>query len=267
MIPQESTPIKHTILIEIIAQGRLSYDEVRIASFIMRWSWGFDEGERRQDWTKEFTISEIAREIKMNQGLCSNTINRMIKDGKLLRDGNKFQFNEHYENWKVLEKVIPIRKTNSTYEKNSYPLLEKLIPSIRKTNTPDVQETSIAKATVDENALHKDTLKILKDKDTLKISTVEAHPKITFNNQAFKFENIPKEKIDKWKEAFLNCNVDIELKKMEAWLMANPKNKKVNYERFIVNWFSRAMGRAVPEKEPERIERTGFYDLSGRRID
>jgi len=91
--------------------------------------------------------------------------------------------------------------------------------------------------------------------------------KIIFNNQAFKFENIPKEKIDKWKEAFLNCNVDIELKKMEAWLMANPKNKKVNYERFIVNWFSRAMGRAVPEKEPERIERTGFYDLSGRRID
>ena len=165
MIPNESTPIKHTILIEIIAQGRLSYDEVRIASFIMRWSWGFDEGERRQDWTKEFTISEIAREIKMNQGLCSNTINRMIKDGKLLRDGNKFQFNEHYENWKVLEKVIPIRKTNSTYEKNSYPLLEKLIPSIRKTNTPDVQETLIAKAPEGENALHKDTLKILKDKE------------------------------------------------------------------------------------------------------
>jgi len=130
-----------------------------------------------------------------------------------------------------------------------------------------MQETSIAKAPEGENALRKDTLKILNNKDTLKISTVEAHPKITFNNQAFKFENIPKEKIDKWKEAFLNCNVDIELKKMEAWLMANPKNKKVNYERFIVNWFSRAMGRAVPKKEPERIERTGFYDLSGRRID
>jgi hypothetical protein len=176
MIPQESTPIKHTILIEIIAQGRLSYDEVRIASFIMRWSWGFDEGVRRQDWTKEFTISEIAREIKMNQGLCSNTINRMIKDGKLLRDGNKFQFNEHYENWKVLEKVIPIRKTNSTYEKNSYPLLEKLIPSIRKTNTPDVQETLIAKELEGKNENHKDTLKIL-DKDTLKIHSAHENEK------------------------------------------------------------------------------------------
>jgi hypothetical protein len=171
MIPKESTPIKHTILIEIIAQGRLSYDEVRIASFIMRWSWGFDEGLRRQDWTKDFTISEIAREMKMNQGLCSNTINRMIKDGKLLKDGNKFQFNEHYENWKVLEKVIPIRKTNSTYEKNSYPLLEKLIPSIRKTNTQHPEQKQIEPDSEGKKDSRKDTLKII-DKDTIKIINI-----------------------------------------------------------------------------------------------
>ena len=86
MIPKESTPIKHSILIEIIAQGRLTYDEVRIASFIMRWSWGFDEGERRQDWTKEFMVSEIAQEIKMKRSVCSRTINKMARDGKLLRE-------------------------------------------------------------------------------------------------------------------------------------------------------------------------------------
>jgi len=267
MIPQESTPIKHTILIEIIAQGRLSYDEVRIACFIMRWSWGFDEGERRQDWTKEFTISEIAKEIKIKRGWCSTTINRMLKDGKLLKDGNKYQFNEHYENWKTVRKTDTVRNTDTYRQENLHPLSEKLTPTVSNTDTPDVQESLIAKAPESKNPLRKDTLKILKDKDTLKISAVEAYPKIIFNNQTFKFENIPKEKIEKWKEAFLNCNVDLELKKMEAWLMANPKNKKVNYERFIVNWFSRAMGRAVPKKEPERIERTGFYDLSGRRID
>ena len=267
MIPQESTPIKHIILIEIIAQGRLSYDEVRIACFIMRWSWGFEDkaNNRRQDWTKEFTISEIAKEIKMKRGWCSTTINRMLKDGKLLRDANKYQFNEHYENWKTVRKTDTVRNTDTYRQENLHPLSEKLTPTVSNTDTPDVQTPSMTKAPEGKNALHKDTLKILKDKDTLKISTVEA--KIIFNNQTFKFENIPKEKIEKWKEAFPNCNVDIELKKMEAWLMANPKNKKVNYERFIVNWFSRAMGRAVPKKEPERIERTGFYDLSGRRID
>jgi hypothetical protein len=66
--------------------------------------------------------------------------------------------------------------------------------------------------------------------------------KIIFNNQTFKFENISEEKINKWKEAFPNCNVDLELKKMEAWLVANPKKRYKNYEKFIVNWLSRAKG-------------------------
>jgi len=247
MIPQESTPIKHTILIEIIAQGRLSYDEVRIACFIMRWSWGFDEGVRRQDWTKEFTISEIAKEIKMDRGDCSREIKKMINDGKLLKDGDKYQFNEHYENWKVCQIDTVCQKHTLTVSKTHTPV-SKIHATVSKTHTPDMQESLIAKDLEGENALRKDTLKILNNKDTLKISTVEAHPKIIFNNQIFKFENIPKEKIEKWKEAFLNCNVDIELKKMEAWLAANPERRKKNYEKFIVNWLARAKGEKANGK-------------------
>ena len=199
MIPNESTPIKHTILIEIIAQGRLSYDEVRIACFIMRWSWGFDEGVRRQDWTKEFTISEIAKEIKMNRGKCSSTINRMIKDGKLLKDGNKFQFNEHYENWKVLQKVTHVAKSNmlqkvtGSVAKSNTPVA-KSNTSVAKSNTHDIQETLIKKDLEGKNALRKDTLKILNNKDTLKISTVEAHPKIIFNNKLLNSKTYLKKK-------------------------------------------------------------------------
>jgi hypothetical protein len=165
MIPKESTPIKHTILIEIIAQGRLTYDEVRVASFIMRWSWGFDERERRQDWTKEFTISETAQEMKMDRGLCSRTINKMINDGKLLRDGNKFQFNEHYENWKVLQKVTPtVAKSHGGVTKSH--------GSVAKSHTSDIEQTQIDIDVKDENPHHKDTLKILKDKDTIKIINI-----------------------------------------------------------------------------------------------
>lgn len=66
--------------------------------------------------------------------------------------------------------------------------------------------------------------------------------RIIFNNQTFKFENIPKEKIDNWIGAFPNCDVSLELKKMEAWLAANPERHKKNYEKFIVNWLARARG-------------------------
>ena len=188
----------------------------------------------------------------------------MLKDGKLLRDGNKYQFNEHYENWKT------VRNTDTYRQENLHPLSEKLTPTVSNTDTPDMQESLIAKAPVGKNALRKDTLKILNNKDTLKISTVEAHPKIIFNNRTFKFENIPKEKIEKWKEAFLNCSVDIELKKMEAWLAANPERLKKNYEKFIVNWLSRThpelISGAKGEENGKNKGNNGRYiPITGKR--
>ena len=102
-IPDKTTPIKHEVLTDIFAKGLLTYDEIRIVSFLIRWSWGFHE-----NWTyKEFKVSEIAKEIDMNRGLCSYVINKMIKEKKLLRDGKKYQFNEHYELWGS------VRKTNA----------------------------------------------------------------------------------------------------------------------------------------------------------
>ncbi|MCX6087737.1 MAG: hypothetical protein NTV78_01010 [Caldiserica bacterium] len=164
MIPKESTPIKHTILIEIIAQGRLTYDEVRIACFIMRWSWGFDEGSRRQDWTKEFTISEIAKEINMHRGTCSETINKMVNDGKLFRDGNRFQFQS--EKVTMSEKAtLTVGNTDTSVGKSGTP--------VGNSDTHDIPQPLIDKELKGENPQHKDTLKETKDKDTLKIITHE----------------------------------------------------------------------------------------------
>ena len=162
-IPNGSTPIKHEILTDIFAKGLLTYDELRIISFLARWSWGFHE-----NWThKGFTVSEIAREINMNRGTCSKAINKMIKDGKLLRENNKFQFNEHYEKWGVeksnSQKVL--KKATESVENFNTPLLKKATPTVEKSNS---QQPS----NIDENKsqeTRKDTLNILttkKGKDT-----------------------------------------------------------------------------------------------------
>jgi hypothetical protein len=79
----------------------------------------------------------------------------MIKDGKLLRDGNKFQFNEHYENW-------------ATYEKKSYPLCEKIIPPMKKIHT----EQPVNAIENNHGEPLKDTYKDTKDKDTIKIINI-----------------------------------------------------------------------------------------------
>ena len=47
-----------------------------------------------------------------------------------------------------------------------------------------------------------------------------------------------------WRKAYPAISIDIELSKAQAWIAANPKNTKQNYERFLTNWFSRAQDRA-----------------------
>ena len=249
MIPQESTPIKHTILIEIIAQGRLSYDEVRIACFIMRWSWGFEDkaNNRRQDWTKELTISEIAREIKMKQSLCWRTINKMVNDGKLLRDGNKFQFNEHYENWKVSQKVItePITNSYNTYNKKLYPLLQKVITPITNSYNPDIQETSIAKAPVGKNALRKDTLK-----DTnIKISKDTYMRILNFWNSLKIIEHKDTDKLRKKIIASLKVYTPEELEdafKNYAYILSQPDRFFWSYKWQLKDFLDRGIERFLP---------------------
>jgi len=62
-----------------------------------------------------------------------------------------------------------------------------------------------------------------------------------------------------WNRAYPAINVQTELLKAAAWIVANPKNEKKNWERFLVNWFSRVQERGVksfqsfkPEEKRER---------------
>ena len=111
------TPISNDILIEIFAKGKLNQSEMRIALFIIRNSVGYSFNGSRQQWTKEFTVSEIAKAIEMHRPTCSETINRMVREGKLLRKGNQYQFNEHYENWKVYQNTGTKQSVSKRYGK------------------------------------------------------------------------------------------------------------------------------------------------------
>ena len=73
--------------------------------------------------------------------------------------------------------------------------------------------------------------------------------KISFSAQRGEFKNIGSSLEEKWEETYPAINIPQEIKKAEAWLLANPRNRKKNYERFLVNWFSRAQEKAPrPQK-------------------
>ena len=49
---------------------------------------------------------------------------------------------------------------------------------------------------------------------------------------------IPKSLIDEWESVYTNVDVMQEVLKAREWCRANPKRRKVNWKRFLVNWLN-----------------------------
>jgi uncharacterized protein YdaU (DUF1376 family) len=71
------------------------------------------------------------------------------------------------------------------------------------------------------------------------------HEKIVFDGRSF--QNINGQ-FEVWTSAFPAVDVQGELNRAAAWLIANPKNQKSNYARFLTNWLSRAQDKAPAVK-------------------
>ena len=69
--------------------------------------------------------------------------------------------------------------------------------------------------------------------------------KIDFDFDLAKFTGITKRQYETWCEAFPAINVDAEIRKAAVWLTANPKNRKSNYSRFLVNWLTKTQDKAA----------------------
>lgn len=58
------------------------------------------------------------------------------------------------------------------------------------------------------------------------------------------WHDIPIALMATWVKAYPALSLDAELSKAAAWIIANPKNKKSNYARFLTNWLTRAQDKA-----------------------
>lgn len=70
----------------------------------------------------------------------------------------------------------------------------------------------------------------------------EPKPKIEFTGTGF--INITDEQMALWKTAYPAINLNDTLARAVVWLDANPENRKTDYKKFLVRWFSREQDRA-----------------------
>ncbi|MEO6147038.1 MAG: helix-turn-helix domain-containing protein [Sulfuriferula sp.] len=69
-------------------------------------------------------------------------------------------------------------------------------------------------------------------------------PKIEFDAEQKSFTNISDERMEQWEDAYRGLDIDAELTRAESWYLANPRKRKRNHQRFLVNWLARAHDRA-----------------------
>jgi len=57
-----------------------------------------------------------------------------------------------------------------------------------------------------------------------------------------------------WAEAYPAVDVPVEVKRARQWLVSNPKKRKKDVRRFLVNWLGRAQerGGSIPSNRPKR---------------
>jgi len=183
--------------------------------------------------------------------------------GGSMNDINVISFQKNYEKWVVQEMTDSYAKSLKQrrlyYKKKKSMVVQEYDGSARNCSMV-VQET-----VKDEQVLApiKDTLlKDNKEKEKEKKKTVaNKTEKIDFDKTFFKFVNLSENKIKTYQEKFPLINIELEIKKMESYLMDNPQKKYKNYGRFITAWLIRAQDRflRVDKIEPEEPQYEEYH--------
>lgn len=214
-------------------QGLITARERAVIDFIIRNTFGYHEE------ANSLRTSYIAKELGTSQSYITHLIKRLIEKNIILKIDGYLTLNKNYNEWKIAKLPNHFKKVDTSINIDTS-INNELIPVSKKVDT-------IVNTYTQQEQLKANSVDFL-NKTINK--TINKTNNICFNRENFKFENIPKEKLEKWKETFPLVDVEAEIKKMEAWLTANPTRRKKNYEKFIVNWLLRAKGGKVERYIP-----------------
>jgi len=268
-----------------LAMAKLSGGEYQIILFIIDKTWGFNK------LSDSIAYSQIAKATKLTRPAIINNIKKLEKkrilvvNRKVVKGSlpvNEYLFNKHYDTW--LDETGKAMFTSSDIElmqkevklvKQSLPVKPQLVKQSLpvQAQTGKVSKQKLVKQSLHtkenitkENNIHNNTSNnttVRNDKIVHKKKEKKKEKKkINFNFDKEEWENITPKDIERWKEAYPACDIDIELAQMREWLLSNPDKKKKNYRRFITNWLSRSQEKGGTKKRKKK----SFIDMELERL-
>lgn len=259
-------------LLQHLAGYRLSGQEWQVLLVIMQKTWGWHKKQDAIALTQfvDLTGMPKASIIRALHKLQAKNIISVYN--KVNGKPREYSINKDFDTWQPATRKFAIyNKVNAIYNKvnaytNNVRITQGLLwPVYNKVNACTVYNKVNAVYNKVNNRLQycnpqKKQETITKDKNINTISREQnskQQQKITFDTQKFCFIGITQLDVEKWVAAYA-CDVQQELKKMEAWLKANPSRRKKNYEAFIVKWLARAANTK---------HKGGYYGLTKRLTD
>src|SRR3990167_4804 len=179
-------------------------------------------------------------EFKVMAVICRKTFGWQKKKDKIsisqLKTLTGIGRSQIVESLKILE-----HKTHIKQQKKIVKITE--IETVTSPETGQVQNSPVPK--LDETRPEMSTGTRPEMGHTKEINKKTITKEIYSENEFFA---ISKDEYNTYKQAF-KCNIDMEIKKMIAWLISNPaKRPKKNYARFINGWLSRAKAEPIKEQ-------------------
>lgn len=230
------TKIVNSVLDELINK-KLSGQQLRIVLLIIRKTWGFNKKEDYVSLTQMKMLTGISKHrlslvVNSLQLTKIITVNENI-NGKV----KKYSINKNFDEWlTVNENVNRLRKKGQTVNENINPTVNVFVNHKRNNINKIIQKKTTS-------VIQKKTTSVQKDKKKIN--------EIGFDYEKRVFLNITTLDKEQWEKAYPAINVGIEILKAEQWLIANPKNRKKNFRRFLTNWFCRTQEKAPRVKTPE----------------
>ena len=227
----------HNRILEELAKIQLSGHEIRIVFALWRKTYGW---QKKEDF---ISVSQFQEMTGLNKVRISETI-RKLKERNLVTENRNpssvvYGFNKHFTTWKKLRKSVTVTENrNGSYGKTEE-VLRKTVTEKRRDSDKKIHHET-PKETLTKETITKE-INTSASNDNL--SNLKLSPKINFNFETEEWENIIAKNMQRWQDTYPACDINLELKKMADWLLANPAKRKKNYRKFISGWLSRQQDR------------------------
>lgn len=191
----------------------------------------------------EVSLKRMAFETGLDRDTVSNILNRFQEAGKI----------KIVDSYIIICNWLDNQAMNTNMKKGAWDVLEALPDAVKSVALTVASYGSFLKDSEGFGMLRKKEKE--KEKESEKeiillkdASNGDAVPmqaiKIDYNFQRQEWEGLQDNKRSEWVRAYPEISVETELKRAAAWLTANPKRRKKDYAKFLINWFSRAVSYA-----------------------